>query len=126
MNQNGYNNPQNKWNGYSDYAKSTLTSLINSGTTLFNLGLNKGTALFNSGLNKMKTTLGYQYQGGRRRTRRRKHKGGNFRSHTQSNGLAANASHISGIQTASFKTVGGKRRRSKCKKHHPHTSKCRR
>ena len=82
--------------------------------------------------------------GGKRtkKNRRRKHlKGGNFRAHSPSNGLAAHASPISGIQTAKFYTVGGKRRKSKCKKHHckkhhcnkhhcnkhhRHTSKCRR
>ena len=62
---------------------------------------------------------------------RKKHRGGNFRAHSPTHGLAASASSVSGIRTASFKTVGGKRRRSKgkkhpCKKHHHHTSKCRR
>ena len=71
-------------------------------------------------------------RGGRRKTH--KYKGGNFRAHSPSNGLAAHAATVSGIRTASFKTVGGKRRRSNkhpCKKHHRnkhhhHTSKCRR
>ena len=70
--------------------------------------------------------------GKRTKKNRRTHlKGGNFRAHSPSNGLAAHASPISGIQTPKFHTVGGKRRKSKCKKHHcnkhhRHTSKCRR
>ena len=81
---------------------------------------------------RLQNSKGLNIHGGRRKTH--KYKGGNFHAHSPSNGLAASASTVSGIRTASFKMVGGKRRRSNkhpCKKHHRnkhhhHTSKCRR
>ena len=62
--------------------------------------------------------------GGRKRTRRRHMRGGNFKDNTPITGLAANASPISDIKTAQpHNLVGGKtkrRRHSKSRRHRKH------
>lgn len=118
----------NNTNTNSDSIQNSISSMLNNAKDSVING-------FSSLTNEAKKLIPVTQQvpttvkstGGKRTKKRRKHlKGGNFRAHTPSNGFSANASHISGIRTASFKTVGGKRRRSKCYKHHHHTSKCRR
>jgi hypothetical protein len=62
--------------------------------------------------------------GGRKKTRRRHMRGGNFKDNTPTTGLAAHASPISGVNTAQpHNWVGGKtkrRRHSKSRRHRKH------
>ena len=94
-------------------AKDTFTSL---GNNLSNTALSSWEAI-------KKATGQTPQAAGRKRKRRRsmKMKGG-YHAYSPSHGVGLNASRITGIHTARFHNVGGKRRKSK---KHRHTSKCR-
>ena len=85
-------------------------------------GLTSG--LTSYGSTSIPTTYGTAPIGGRKRTRRRHMRGGNFKDNTPMTGLAANASPISDIKTAQpHNLVGGKtkrRRHSKSCRHRKH------
>ena len=91
-------------------------------TSLGNSLSNISTSLSNTVSNVFKKK-DEQPVGGRKRKRRgsMKMKGG-YHAYSPSHGVGLNASRITGIHTARFHKVGGKRRKSK---KHRHTSKCR-
>jgi hypothetical protein len=111
-----------------DSLGSTLSgwgsTLSQDSSNLWNKTKNAASGL-TSGLtsNGSSTTYGTP-TGGRKRTRRRHMRGGNFKDNTPTTGLAAHASPISGVKTAQpHNWVGGKtkrRRHSKSRRHRKH------
>ena len=76
--------------------------------------------------NVMPSSTSSPSSGGRHRRRsKNRYYGGKFHANTPLNGIASNASPISGIQhTAKAHYVGGKRRRRRKSRRHRHTRHC--
>ena len=110
-----------------DSLGSTLSgwgsTLSQDSSNLWNKTKNAASGLTSYG-SALTTSYGPAPIGGRKRTRRRHMRGGDFKDNTPITGLAANASPISDIKTAQpHNLVGGKtkrRRHSKSRRHRKH------
>ena len=99
------------------------STLSQDSSNLWNKTKNAASGLTSYG-SALTTSYGTAPIGGRKRTRRRHMRGGDFKDNTPITGLAANASPISDIKTAQpHNLVGGKtkrRRHSKSRRHRKH------
>jgi O-acetyl-ADP-ribose deacetylase (regulator of RNase III) len=100
-----------------------MGEIFNSISQKFQSGLASAKSGMSSLSEKVKSGWASLTTGG---TRKKRQYGGIFHAMTPNHGIASTASRISGSQYAKAHYVGGKRRKkSKCQKHHRHTSKCR-
>jgi hypothetical protein len=99
--------------GLAAVEQTVENTVTNIGTTASNTvsGMKKSFSDWWNGNNQSSSYLPTTTYGGRKRTSRRKHKGG-FKANTPSSGLAAHASSYSGSPTAKpHNLVGGRTRR---------------
>ena len=114
----------------SNNGNSFLGDLYNDTTNGFKNATNAVSDFTKNVYNKAKNTVTSSSSpstlgGRRRRGSKKRYYGGKFHANTPLNGIASNASPISGIQhTAKAHYVGGKMRRRRKSRRHRHTRHC--